>query len=146
MTLIQKINYKQAKECFLLDSKSIGFWNINQWENELKRNTVNAFAIYKKKKIVGIYVFETIFEVAELNFIAIHPDLKRKGLGKKLLNHFLDYCENKKIIRVLLEVSIKNTSAIKFYKYFGFRTINIREKYYKDGSDALFKEKKLLKK
>ena len=47
------------------------------------------------------------------------------------------------IDKVLLEVSQKNVIAEKFYCNFDFYTVGIRRNYYKDGSDALLKEKKL---
>ena len=43
-------------------------------------------------------------------------------------------------------VNEKNLEAQNFYNAFGFKTIGIRKKYYKDGSNALLQEKKLLKK
>jgi len=42
-----------------------------------------------------------------------------------------------------LEVSLSNVNAESFYNRFDFFTVGIRRNYYKDGSDALLKEKKL---
>ena len=45
--------------------------------------------------------------------------------------------------KILLEVSQSNVNAERFYERFDFSTVGIRKNYYKDGSDALLKEKKL---
>ena len=50
------------------------------------------------------------------------------------------------INKLLLEVSQSNLTANKFYSRFDFSTVGIRRNYYKDGSDALLKEKKLITK
>jgi len=42
-----------------------------------------------------------------------------------------------------LEVSQGNVTAERFYNRFDFFTVGIRKNYYKDGSHALLKEKKL---
>jgi len=42
-----------------------------------------------------------------------------------------------------LEVSQSNVTAERFYSRFNFSTVGIRRNYYKDGSHALLKEKKL---
>ena len=49
---------------------------------------------------------------------------------------------NKKNIDLCYELD-SNTTAEKFYSRFDFYTVGIRTKYYKDGSDALLKEKKI---
>ena len=54
--------------------------------------------------------------------------------------------EKLNIKKLFLEVSQSNICAQKFYDRFDFSTVGIRKNYYKDGSDALFKEKKLLTK
>ena len=45
--------------------------------------------------------------------------------------------------KLLLEFSQNNVIAERFYTQFDFSTVGIRRNYYKDGSDALLKEKKL---
>ena len=45
--------------------------------------------------------------------------------------------------KLLLEVSHRNITAERFYSSFDFSTVGIRKNYYKDGSHAFLKEKKL---
>ena len=90
-------------------------------------------------------VFHKIYDDAEIRYLSVHPSYKRRGLGKKLIYKIFEECKNENIKRIFLEVSIKNKQALSFYDYFGFETISIRKKYYKDGSDAFLKEKMLNK-
>ena len=146
MYLVKKITSKESQECHKIDSMTIKLWNLKQWEKELRKNYVYAFACFRNYQIIGICVFQKIFCNAELTYLSIHPTFKRRGLGKKLLKETFRHCESFAIEKIQLEVSDKNLDALNFYNAFGFKTIGIRKKYYKDGSNALLQEKKLLKK
>ena len=62
------------------------------------------------------------------------------------MNYLIKECEQLNISKLFLEVSHNNFIAEKFYSRFNFSTVGIRRNYYKDGSDALLKEKKLITK
>ena len=143
MISIKEINSKNSKSCYELDYKSIKHWNQNQWENELEKDYVTAIGIYFKNSILGVCVFHKIYDEAEIRYLSVHPSHQRRGLGKKLIYEIFKECKNENIKRIFLEVSLKNKQALSFYDYLGFKTIYKRRKYYRDGSDALLKEKML---
>ena len=146
MYLVKKITRKESQECHEIDLMTIKLWNLKQWEKELRKKYVYAFACFRNYEIIGVCVFQKIFCNAELTYLSIHPTFKRRGLGKKLLEETFKQCKSFAIEKIHLEVSDKNLDALNFYHAFGFKTIGIRKKYYKDGSNALLQEKKLLKK
>ena len=141
MIYIKEINSKNSNSCYELDLKSIKLWNKNQWQNELEKDQVTAIGIFLNNLILGVCVYHKIYDEAELRYLTVHPAYKRRGLGKKLIYKMLEECKKQNIRRIFLEVSLKNNQALSFYDYFEFETIRIRKKYYKDGSDALLKEK-----
>ena len=57
------------------------------------------------------------------------------------MNYLITQCEKLNIKRLLLEVSETNSSAEFFYNKFNFLTVGRRKNYYKNGSDAILKEK-----
>ena len=57
------------------------------------------------------------------------------------MSYLIKECEKLDINKLILEVSHTNFTAEKFYSRFDFSTVGIRRNYYKDGSDALLKEK-----
>ena len=145
MIIIKGINSKNSKRCYELDLISIKHWNQNQWKNELEKDYVTAKGIYLKNSILGVCVVHKLYDEAEIRYLSVHPSYKRRGLGKKLIYRIFKECKNENINRIFLEVSLRNEQALSFYDFFGFETISIRKNYYKDGSDALFKEKMLNK-
>ena len=142
MTYIRVINSKDSKSCYELDLISIKHWNYHQWENELNKDYVTALGIYSNTKILGVCVFYKIYNELEIRYLSVHPSYKRRGLGKSLICEILSKCKSENITKIILEVSLKNKQALCFYDYFKFETVGVRKKYYKDGSDALLKEKK----
>lgn len=75
--------------------------------------------------------------------IAVDPEFRRRGLGKRLLEYALDYCRHLGAEQVELEVRTSNTIAIQLYQKYGFV---IRERvpyYYSDGEDAFVMVKTL---
>ena len=62
------------------------------------------------------------------------------------MRYLIKICEELNIKKLILEVSETNYAAKNFYNHFQFFTVGIRKKYYKDGSDALLKEKFLINK
>jgi len=68
----------------------------------------------------------------------VFPEYRRQGIGRKLLHQ----CEEQlSTPSVRLSVRLANKNAIQLYRDEGYRTIDIWEKYYKDGSDAVLMEK-----
>ena len=140
------ITTNDLEDCIEIDSQSIKLWDFNQWLNELKKENVIAFGIKKNNQIINVCVLNIVFKVAEINYFSVHPIYRRKGFGSKLINKIISYCKSQNIEKIILEVSSKNNLANNFYSKFGFKTIAVRKNYYKNGTDALIKEKKLLKK
>ena len=84
-----------------------------------------------------------VLDEAQINFFVVDPKYRERGFGTYLMSFLINECERLNINKLFLEVSNNNLSAMKFYRSFDFFTIGIRRNYYKDGSDALLKEKKI---
>ena len=67
--------------------------------------------------------------------VAIDKPFQNKGIGKKLINHYLDLISGN--CSVFLEVNKTNIIARKIYADLNFKNIGMRKNYYNDGCDAL---------
>ena len=146
MISIKHINKKDIDLCYELDSRTISLWSRRQWANELKKEDIKILGLFLSNLVIGICAYNVILDEAQINFFAINPKYREKGYGSNLMSYLIKECEKSNINRILLEVSHTNIIAEKFYNHFDFVTVGIRKKYYKDGSDALLKEKKLTRK
>ena len=75
-------------------------------------------------------------DVARVVTLDVHPDLRRHGLGRRLLRELLAGLASAGSARVLLEVDVRNSGAIEFYRREGFRETRRLASYYARGLDA----------
>ena len=143
MISIREINEKDIDLCYELDSNTISLWSKKQWTKEFKKDGIKVFGILLSNYVIGICVFHVVLDEAQVNFFVINEKYRKKGFGTYLMKYLIKKCEKLNINKLFLEVSQTNTTAVKFYNRFDFSTVGIRRNYYKDGSDALLKEKKL---
>ena len=143
MISIKQINKKDIDLCYELDSNTISLWSKKQWVNELKKEDVKVFGLLISNLVIGICAFHMVLDEAQINFFVVNHKYRKKGYGSYLMSFLIKECEKSKIKKIFLEVSSTNITAEKFYSRFDFLTVGIRRNYYKDGSNALLKEKKL---
>ena len=143
MISIKQLNEKDIDLCYELDSETISLWSKKQWANELKKDGIKAIGLLFSNFVIGICVFHVVLDEVQINFFAVSLKYRKKGFGTYLMNHLIKECKKSNINKLFLEVSNTNSTAEKFYERFEFFTVGMRRNYYKDGSDALLKEKKI---
>ena len=143
MISIREINEKDIDLCYELDLNTISFWSKRQWESEFKKDGVKVFGLLVYNLIVGICVSQVILDEAHINYFVVNQKYRKKGFGSFFMSYLIKKCKKLNLKKLLLEVSQSNVTAERFYSRFDFSTVGIRKNYYKDGSHALLKEKKL---
>ena len=81
-------------------------------------------------------------EVHILN-IAVHPDGRRAGTGRALVQRVLDDAAAQGAVSVSLEVERSNQAAAALYRAMGFTETGLRRNYYGEGEDAIIMERQL---
>ena len=143
MISIKQINKKDIDLCYEFDSNTISLWSKEQWANEFKKDGTKILGLLITNLVIGICVFQVVLDEAQINYFVVNKKFRKKGYGSYLMNYLIKRCEKLNLKKLLLEVSQSNITAERFYSRFDFYTVGIRKKYYKDGSHALLKEKKL---
>lgn len=110
------------------------FDKVNNIEKLINDNKIIGY--YDNDILVGFLIYEQVYETIDLLYIVVEPIYRRKNIGTKLLNYLI---QNKEFEKIMLEVRCDNNSAIKLYKKFNFKIINIRENYY-NNMDAYVME------
>ncbi|HVQ18669.1 MAG TPA: ribosomal protein S18-alanine N-acetyltransferase, partial [Actinomycetes bacterium] len=87
--------------------------------------------------IVGYAGMMSVGAEADVQTIAVHPDLRRSGLGQRLLDDLIERARLRGCTRLFLEVASDNDVAQQLYVQSGFDTIARRSNYYAPGVDAL---------
>ena len=143
MISIKQINEKDIDLCYELDSNTISLWSKKQWASEFKKEGTKIFGLLITNLIIGICVFQVVLDEAQISYFVVKQKFRKKGYGSYLMNYLIKQSEELSLKKLLLEVSQGNATAQRFYTQFNFSTVGVRKNYYKDGSHALLKEKKL---
>jgi ribosomal-protein-alanine N-acetyltransferase len=80
---------------------------------------------------------------AHIITIDVHPDFRRSGLGKQLMQAAEQRLKAQDCNAVLLEVAVDNIAAISFYKRLGFTVLKSLPRYYNNSIDGLLLGKPL---
>ena len=143
MISIKQINEGDIDLCYQLDLNTISLWSKKQWANEFNKEGTKIFGLLIKNLVIGICVFQIVLDEAQISYFVVNQKFRKKGFGSFLMSYLIKNCEKLNLKKLLLEVSLSNVTAESFYSRFDFSTVGIRKNYYKDGSHALLKEKKL---
>ena len=88
--------------------------------------------------VVGVVVVWLVVDEAHIATLAVHPELRRQGIGQRLLCTALAEAAQAGAVAAMLEVRAGNITAQKLYQNFGFETVGRRPRYYRDNQeDAL---------
>jgi len=116
-------------------------WSLSLFMSEFTNRLATYLVLRIKRKVIGYIGYWNLFEEAHITTFAIHPDYRRQGFGKKLIQYALNLIMNQGCHEVFLEVRVSNFPAQNLYRSLGFSSIGIRKKYYSDGEDAIIMKK-----
>ena len=112
----------------LIDDKN---YIVNEYELNKK-----AYVYVLNNEIIAFISYRILYERAELDYIFVKKNERKKGIASMLIQEMINNCELNNVETIDLEVNSLNENAIKLYQKFNFKVIGKRDKYYK-GIDAL---------
>ncbi|MBE8954400.1 MAG: ribosomal protein S18-alanine N-acetyltransferase [Quinella sp. 2Q5] len=83
-------------------------------------------------EIVACAGAEISADQAEVETVAVAPEFRGRGVGKKLLAELLDVLTGRGVTFVVLEVRPSNAAAVKLYDSFDFQIVERAENFYGD--------------
>ena len=115
-----------------VESDTAAHWPAAEYERIFVPGGVPriAFVVESGGQIAGFIVTRCIDQEWELENVAVRPALRRRGLGRKLVEHLLQLAREASAARVILEVRESNECARKLYSQLGFRETGHRSGYY----------------
>ena len=94
------------------------------------------------EKVVGYVGSQTVMDMTDMMNIAVHPDFRRRGVAKMLVERLVDALKSRQSRCLMLEVRTSNTGAQLLYEILGFVQVGIRKNYYRNPKeDALILRK-----
>ena len=126
-------------------------WAIEQavfgeeaWSRDLMREELTAdYRVYlalldPEERLVGYGGLLAVGTEGDIQTIALAPEARGAGHGRRLLNALLEAAADRGLRQVFLEVRADNLRARSLYESVGFEEIGVRPQYYQpDGVDAV---------
>ena len=134
---IRRLTYADLPQVIAIERRSFPTpWSLAMFVLELSKPSGICLAAEHEGELIGYLVCARYEDVWHLMNVAIHPDHRRRGIARRLIERLFE--ETGPQGRITLEVRISNTAAIEMYERFGFRHAGRRRRYYHDnGEDAL---------
>ena len=110
-------------------------WSLDDVTGTL--DTASTRAWVTGEPVVGHVLFTVAGPCADVLTIAVHPDHRRRGHARALLQHAHDALHSTGVEEVFLEVRADNDGAIALYTAMAYERVGLRRRYYRDGVDAV---------
>ncbi len=104
-------------------------WSYEMIKKGLE-SSLDTWLVLEEEGAAGYCVYRTIADECELLRIAVRPELRGRGLSKKLMDQMVFYSRQKEVKSIFLEVRESNDRARNLYRSYGFVEEGIRKHYY----------------
>lgn len=106
-------------------------WTRAEYERELA-DPARCFLYVAREggETIAYCSFWRIFDEIHLNNFAVHPRVRRRGVGRALLAHVLEEAAAMGAPHATLEVRVSNAPAVALYESAGFSRAGLRRGYY----------------
>lgn len=118
-------------------------WTEASFLSELRRVPPSVYVLRRETSspILGYICFWLVADEIQMLNLAVHPEYRGQGLGRRLMTLLFAQAQQKSLSKVVLEVRPSNQIAIALYHSLGFRILYRRPGYYEpEGEDALVME------
>ena len=111
-------------------------WNEAALAGHLRASYTLSLLLLEEDRPVGYLLAGFSPPEGELYRVAVLPEARRRGYGRRLLEAFFREAEKRDVYSLYLEVRESNEAAIALYRSAGFRPVFLRENYYREPTEA----------
>lgn len=110
-------------------------WSEQAFRNELSNPSSVFLVALLAGSVVGYGGIWNLVDEAHVTTIMVNPEVRRQGLGGRLMNALLEEAEDAGMTCSTLEVRAGNQPAIRLYEKIGYVRTAVRKRYYPDNSE-----------
>jgi [ribosomal protein S18]-alanine N-acetyltransferase len=110
-------------------------WSEHSFRNEVDHKDGLFLVALLEGKVVGFAGAWVLVDEAHVTNVAVDPERRRAGIGRRLVSALLEGCREKGATCATLEVRAGNAPAIALYGSFGFVRAGVRKRYYPDNRE-----------
>jgi [ribosomal protein S18]-alanine N-acetyltransferase len=118
-------------------------WTPGLFLHELKLSFSRLYlARNAARRLLGYACWWLVGDEVHILNVAVHPDARRNGTGRALVQRVVDDALAHNAASVSLEVGRTNEPATALYRSMGFTEVGLRRNYYAQGEDAVIMERR----
>lgn len=111
-------------------------WHRQSYISDMRNRASHYFVVRSDDGHVAAYAGMWLVRgEAHVTTIAVHPAHRRRGTGRRLMEHVIRHALEQGAERMTLEVREFNTGARRLYEQLGFRVVGKLRGYYIDTGD-----------
>ncbi|MCI8983233.1 MAG: ribosomal protein S18-alanine N-acetyltransferase [Hungatella sp.] len=110
-------------------------WSYENLEQGLS-NGLDQYLVWEENGMAAGYInFRILAGEGEIERVAVHPLLRGRGFGRKLMEAMVEYASGQGVRDITLDVRVNNQTAINLYESCGFVKEAIRKDYYREPTE-----------
>ena len=99
-------------------------------------NGLDQYLVWEENGMAAGYInFRILAGEGEIERVAVHPLLRGRGFGRKLMEAMVEYASGQGVRDITLDVRVNNQTAINLYESCGFVKEAIRKDYYREPTE-----------
>lgn len=106
-------------------------WEEVTFHALMRRPSARLLVAEADERVLGYAVLWFSADEGELGDLAVHPDVRRRGVGRRLVHACLNEARRRRARSLFLEVRSSNLAARGLYQALGFHVVGLRKSYYR---------------
>ena len=130
MITIEKMSREHLSEVASIEEMSFSLpWSLESLELMLTEQA-SALVALEDGRVLGYVGMMCVLDEGQIINVAVHPDARRRGVGRSLMEAAETYAKERGIVFLSLEVRESNIAARSLYSSLGWEEQGIRKGFY----------------
>lgn len=130
MITIEKMSREHLSEVASIEEMSFSLpWSLESLELMLTEQA-SALVALEDGRVLGYVGMICVLDEGQIINVAVHPDARRRGVGRSLMEAAETYAKERGIVFLSLEVRESNIAARSLYSSLGWEEQGIRKGFY----------------
>lgn len=105
-------------------------WSERSVASELDNPLSLWLVATEGERVLGYVGSQSVLDEADMMNVAVHPDARRRGLARSLVEALIEQLKDREVRMLTLEVRASNEPAKALYESMGFTQVGRRKNYY----------------
>lgn len=105
-------------------------WSERSVASELDNPLSLWLVATEGERVLGYVGSQSVLDEADMMNVAVHPDARRHGLARSLVEALIEQLKDREVRMLTLEVRASNEPAKALYETMGFTQVGRRKNYY----------------